>query len=170
VRTDEIAIVLLLPELEEHMDAFRTHGELLFPAALTASTAGRRLACSNRRRRPVDGRQQHGCAGVSGGSFERAFKLVQSVGSATRRAVFSNVAGKLAETAAGVQGAKIAIRVGDNIRIPDSLSKELLQEVKFTTSGKLGISDQLRDFIKFAKDCQRSVKTGQGLSVENRPF
>lgn len=95
---------------------------------------------------------------VGGDAFERALKLVQSVGQATRRAVFSTTAGKLAETAAGIKGPKIAIEVGGNIRIPDSLSRELLQEVKFTTSGKLGITDQLRDFIDFAKSTGRKME------------
>lgn len=54
-------------------------------------------------------------------------------------------------TAAGIKGPKLAITAGGNIRIPDSLSKKLLHEVKFTTSGKLGITAQLRDFIRFAQ-------------------
>ncbi len=87
---------------------------------------------------------------VGGDAFERAFKLVQSAGQATRRAVFSNTAGKLAETAAGIQGPKVHIDFGDHFRIPDELGETFLRDVKFRTNGSVSMTGQLDDFIRYA--------------------
>ncbi len=129
MRTHRIAIVLLLRELEEYMDAFRTHGELLLRATLAARAAVDGTIAPEGRAPGVQRRQQHGRAGIGGGGEEP-------------RARGGDTGGD------GV----------DHRGIPDSLSRELLQEVKFTTSGKLGISDQLRDFISFAKGTGRKME------------
>jgi RHS repeat-associated protein len=85
---------------------------------------------------------------VGGHAFERALKLVQSVGRATRRAVYSNVAGTLAERAARIKGPKIAIRgIG---RIPDEVVGDVIREVKFREGRHLAISDQLRQIAEWA--------------------
>lgn len=87
---------------------------------------------------------------VGGDAFERALRLVQSAGQATRRAVFSSTVGKLAETAAGIKAPKISIEgIG---RIPDEFNEaaRLIREIKFREGRQLQITDQLRDLAEWA--------------------
>ncbi len=108
---------------------------------------------------------------VGGEAFERAFKLVQSAGQATRKAVFSNTVGKLAERAAGIRGPKILIEgIG---RIPDQFDavNMLIRDVKFREGRHLQITDQLRDLadwasrngFRFELDVPVGTTVGKGL-------